>query len=126
MDQLRAAAEDNEIAADYDLVLDSVLYDDPFAELELLSMQSESEAPPGDVSPGFRLCEHLEALIPAPEGLPTQARQELSALLAAEGISDHLTAARDDVLTLYRTRIENADETLGDYRLASARAIVAR
>jgi hypothetical protein len=130
-DTTRAAGEDAAEIPDpteYPIALWALLYDDPYAELELLALSVGGEAPPGQEPAGAELDQRVRTLTPNTGALPPAARQELGALLAAVELTPHFVAARDDVVgrAAYRAAMAGTVEPLTDFRLAVARAILAR
>jgi hypothetical protein len=109
-------------------VLWALLYDDAFAELKLLWLRTSGwDAPPG-AGAGAELDFRIRELTQDPEGLPPDVKQEFAALLAGAGFAPYFDAARLDVVRhlSYASWIGGAMEPLTDYRVAFARAIVAR
>lgn len=130
-DTTRAAGEEAaEVGdpAEYLIALWALLYDDPFAELDLLALRAGAEAPPGQEPVGDELDRRVRTLTLDAAALPPAARQELATLLARLELSAHFVAVRDEVVrhSAYRKAIAGAVEPLTDYRLAVARALVAR
>ena len=106
---------------DYKIGLWNLLYQDPLFELEILSLR-ESESPyiPRQETPGKALEQKIKNFEPS---------QRLLDQLAEAGINkDVFVQAKENILgdKNYQNAIHQAQQPLGDYRLAIAKALVAQ
>lgn len=113
---------------EYELALWSMLYDNPFAELELLALREPGQAPPPGKEPaGDALARSFKALTTAFAGLNPDSAAELRDLLRRADMLEPFAAARDAIArdVSFRAAMAHAVEPLTDYRLALARAVIA-
>jgi hypothetical protein len=96
------------------------LYEDPLYELRLLSVSQGTALGfiPGRLRPGQMLDKAVQELKP---------KDALGVLLNSGGLHDHFDTALSSVTRseAYKMALQGATETLGEYKLAVARAIVA-
>ncbi|WP_256094072.1 lipase family alpha/beta hydrolase [Microcystis aeruginosa] len=108
---------------DYKIALWHLLYQNPFFELEILSLREPENnyPPPSQELPGKGLDESIRNFTPP---------QELLDKLAEAGIKEEIfQQARDRIIedTNYQKAINQAQQsTMGDYRQAIAKALVAQ
>jgi hypothetical protein len=115
---------------EYLLSLWAMLYENPFAELDLLALRNAApgeESPPGQKPPGHILDAQVKRLTTDGGTLERDAGSTLRTLLTEAGLVPYFNQARDDLVAhpSYRLAIARAVEPLTDYRLAVARALVA-
>lgn len=105
---------------DYEIALWEQLYRDPLYELRVLSLRSSGTIDfiPGQANPGDELDERVRSLTASPE---------LQAQLNGAGIAEVFDEARQAVIDSmpYHEALQTPSETLGEYRDAVARAIIA-
>jgi hypothetical protein len=113
---------------DYLISLWELLYRDPVYELRLLSLRTgESvEVPPGQRSPGEQLKKSVDEfpLVSEMDGALSDLREKLT----QGGIASVFNEARQEIIDAspFHQAIHSASKGLDEYRIATARAIVAQ
>jgi hypothetical protein len=127
-DSTRSIGDESMTNEDYIIALWELLYQDPLYEFRLLSLSAgeSEELPPGQRSPGEKLKKSVAEL-----PFVSEMREELSGLrekLIQGGIASTFDEACQKILdTLpFRQAINSAPKELDEYRIATARAIVAQ
>jgi hypothetical protein len=113
---------------EYLISLWGVLYQDPLYELRLLSLRTgkPGEFIPGQLPPGKQLRKSVDELPLVSEMSGKQS--DLREKLTQGGIASVFDRARQEITgtSLFDEAIESAPKELGEYRTATARAIVAQ
>lgn len=128
IDTVRASEEAAYTEPEYYLALWAVLYDDAFAELDILALRQPSEEPPpGRPPPGSQLNQLFVNLTKRFRCLDESAA-EIDVLLEKSSLISYFDTAVHDIISYpsYIQVINCATNPLADYRLALARAVVAR
>jgi len=124
----RGIGDESVTDEEYFILLWGVLYHDPLYEFRLLSLRAgeATELPPGQLPPGKQLKKSVDKLPFVSE--MTGELSDLREKLTQGGIASVFDRARQEITdaTPFDDAIKSAPKELNEYRIATARAIVAQ
>ncbi len=128
-DRTRAIEAESASEPDFDVALWAMLYDNPAAELQLLALRysGEAESAPGSLGAGEELAQRFRDLDIDKPALPADQAEELRKLLVEAELGAEMATAQARLLETpsFAEAIASANEPLGEYRFALARALFA-